>query len=185
MNRLKKDPPPAMSRTLAIATGAGRDNQERMPRDVQPRTNVEQYWAARALKAETTLSTRDTHKLEVQHLRDSEESKRSRELEALKRENETRHSRLERIILFLVGCIILQSGFVIYLLSHSVRDKQQPRRSLGHFTIPILSPFSSVVEQETSLVGTRTLTTLVVVVGVAGFFLIRTWLLDPKFKASP
>jgi hypothetical protein len=66
---------------------------------------------------------------------------------------------------------VLQSGFVIYLLSHAVRDKQ-PKRSLGHFTIPILSPFSSVVslcglssspgvdcalqvEQENSLIGTR------------------------------
>ena len=103
--------------------------------------------------------------------------------------------------LFLVGCTILQSGFVIYLLSHAVRDKQQPKRNLGHFTIPILSPFSSVVslcpflspqgidasrgmqvEQESSLIGTRTLTVLVVAVGVAGYFLIRTWLLDPGRK---
>ena len=78
MNRLRKDPPPAMSRTLAIATGAGSHyDQERTQYDVQPRTGVEQYWAARALKAETSLSTRDTHQLEVQHLRDSEETKRS------------------------------------------------------------------------------------------------------------
>jgi len=72
-----------MSRTLAIATGVGRDsshphyNQDRTQRDVYPRTNVEQYWVARALKAETSLSARDTHQLEVQHLRDSEETKRS------------------------------------------------------------------------------------------------------------
>jgi len=81
MNRLRKDPPPAMSRTLAIATGADRDsshyNQEHTQRDVRPRTSIEQYWAARALKAETSLSARDTHQLEVQHLRDSEETKRS------------------------------------------------------------------------------------------------------------
>jgi hypothetical protein len=69
MNRLRKDPPPAISRTLAIATGAGRDGShshaKTTQRDVQPRTSVEQYWAARALKAETTLSARDTHQLEV------------------------------------------------------------------------------------------------------------------------
>jgi hypothetical protein len=40
---------------------------------------------------------------------------------------------------------MLQSGFVIYLLFHTVRGKQQQGRNLGHFTIPILSPFSSVV----------------------------------------
>ena len=75
MNRLRKDPPPAMSRTLAIATGG--HNSLRTQRDVQPRTSVEQYWAARALKAETSLSVRDTHQLEVQHIRDSEETKRT------------------------------------------------------------------------------------------------------------
>jgi len=97
---------------------------------------------------------------------------------------------------------MLQSGLVIYLLSHAVRDKKRPGWSLGHFTIPILSPFSSVVslcavlfsssvdraswgmqvEQESSLIGTRTLTVLVVVVGVTAYFLIRTWLLDPRCK---
>ena len=65
-----------MSRTLAIATGVARDSHERMPRDVQPRTSAEQYWAARALKAETVLSTKDSHQLEVQHLRNSEETKK-------------------------------------------------------------------------------------------------------------
>ena len=77
MDRLGKDPPPGMSRTLAIATGAGLGSSQCTQRDVQPRANVEQYWAARALKAETSLSARDTHQLEVQHLRDSEETKRS------------------------------------------------------------------------------------------------------------
>jgi hypothetical protein len=38
------------------------------------------------------------------------------------------------------------------------------------------------VEQETSLIGTRMLTVLVLVVGVTGYFLIRTWLLDPNRK---
>jgi len=77
MNRLRKAPPQAMSRTLAIATGAGRGGLHDVQRDVQPKSSVEQYWAARALKAETALSVRDTHKLEVQHVRDSEETKRS------------------------------------------------------------------------------------------------------------
>lgn len=72
-----------MSKTLAIATGAvyntsrSRDDQERTQRDVQPRTGVEQYWAARALKAETSLTARETHQLEVQQVRDTEETKRS------------------------------------------------------------------------------------------------------------
>ena len=83
MNKLRKEPPQAISRTLAIATGAGHGgsrphhNQELTQRDIQPKTNVEQYWAARALRAETALSVGGTHKLEVQHLRESEETKRS------------------------------------------------------------------------------------------------------------
>ena len=44
------------------------------------------------------------------------------------------------------------------------------------------APWGMQVEQESSLIGTRTLTVLVVVVGVAGYFLIRTWLLDPRLK---
>ena len=43
-------------------------------------------------------------------------------------------------------------------------------------------PWGMQVEQESSFIGTRTLTVLVVVVGVAGYFLIRTWLLDPRLK---
>jgi hypothetical protein len=38
------------------------------------------------------------------------------------------------------------------------------------------------VEQESSLIGTRTLTVSVVAVAIAGYFLIRTWLLDPRCK---
>ena len=38
------------------------------------------------------------------------------------------------------------------------------------------------VEQESSVIGTRVLTVLVVVVGVAGYFLIRAWLLDARSK---
>lgn len=77
MNRLRKVPPPATSRTLAIATGGSHDSSRPYTLDVQPRASIEQYWAARALKAETSLSARDTHQLEVQHLRNSEETKRS------------------------------------------------------------------------------------------------------------
>ena len=79
MNKLRKEPPQAISRTLAIATGAGHcsSRPQLTQRDIQPKTSVEQYWAARALRAETALSVGGTHKLEVQHLRDSEETKRS------------------------------------------------------------------------------------------------------------
>jgi hypothetical protein len=59
------------ARTTAFAVG-------HMPSfDVQPRTNVEQYWAARALKAESFISARMAHDGEIQTLRTSEETKRA------------------------------------------------------------------------------------------------------------
>lgn len=43
---------------------------------VRPRTSVEQYWAARALVAETVLSTRVQHQKEVAEVRLGEEERR-------------------------------------------------------------------------------------------------------------
>ncbi|KAF8557501.1 hypothetical protein OG21DRAFT_272621 [Imleria badia] len=46
------------------------------PLAVAPRTKVEQYWATRALVAETLLSTRDRHQGELEEVRRMEERKR-------------------------------------------------------------------------------------------------------------
>lgn len=89
MNKLKspalsKPPSSAMStsisRTLALASAHSSSQltkTESPTFDVQLRTNVEQYWAARALKAESFISARITHEDEMRTLRSSEEFKRS------------------------------------------------------------------------------------------------------------
>lgn len=82
--------------------------------DVQPRTTVEQCWAARALKAESFISARMDHDDDIQTLRSSEESKRSVrtgaaniyvdplllqiELAAIRQENDARHTKLETLV---------------------------------------------------------------------------------------
>jgi hypothetical protein len=47
------------------------------PATVKPRTFVEQYWAARALVAETVLTTRVQHQREMAEVRLGEEEKRT------------------------------------------------------------------------------------------------------------
>jgi hypothetical protein len=42
----------------------------------QPRTATEQYWAARALTAETLLAAKDTHQLELKETTSAEDAKR-------------------------------------------------------------------------------------------------------------
>ena len=79
-----------MSRTLALASGYSYSQVAPFARttaafatdstpsfDTQPRSDVEQYWAARALKAESFISARMAHNDEIQTLRTSEEKKRA------------------------------------------------------------------------------------------------------------
>ena len=98
MNRLKKprpsEPSPAadasnasvMSRTMQLAVGGMKITSDSSlqrrgtwfsaPLDSAPHTKVEQYWAARALVAETLLSARDQHQAELAEVQRTEAQKR-------------------------------------------------------------------------------------------------------------
>jgi len=73
------------SASIAVQTKAHSFNTAEDPRTTwfsapaaaKPRTIVEQYWAARALVAETVLSTRVQHQKEVAEVRLGEEEKRT------------------------------------------------------------------------------------------------------------
>ena len=126
----------AMSRTmqLAVSSGlklstsrgddsnSGSTNLQRRstwfsaPLVAAPRTTVEQYWATRALVAETLLSARDGHRGELAEMRRIEEQKREvsfhwtipystddanhykREIGAVLHANDERQRRLERLM---------------------------------------------------------------------------------------
>ncbi|KAJ7662108.1 hypothetical protein DFH06DRAFT_1471691 [Mycena polygramma] len=149
--------PPALSQTYKAA--------------LQPRTSSEQYWAARALTAETLLAARLEHHREIRSLSYVEETKRARE-QAL---HDARHAKLEKLVLLLLG-ILLLLVFALLCIAHNAGSASHSRKAPGHFTIPILSPFTSVVEHETSVVGSKTLALFVLVFAGLAYFAFRHWL---------
>ncbi|TDL27851.1 hypothetical protein BD410DRAFT_761047 [Rickenella mellea] len=176
---------PSVSRTLSIALKepAHLNHPTKpirpLPAIVQPRSPGETYWAVRALTAETLLAARREHYTELHELSRSEDVRRARELAAAKAASDVWHSKLEKIICSLLVTIISFSLAVTYLsISNSSRHPPQISRwSLpSHFTIPILSPFTSVTEHESSVVGFRVMAVGVVVLGLLAYALIRHWM---------
>jgi len=141
------------------------------PVDVKPRTIVGQYWAARALVAETVLSTRVQHQKEVAEVRLGEEEKRTKEITALIQANELRQSRLEKFVAALVACLMVLFLVVLYMWMHD----SPKTKAASHFTIPILSPFSSVVEHETGIISATSVTIFIVVMGILSYAIFRHW----------
>ncbi|KAJ7057197.1 hypothetical protein C8F01DRAFT_346317 [Mycena amicta] len=91
---------------------------------VQPRTRVEQYWAARAFAAETTL-------LGYEH----SELRRAKDQEL----HDARHAKLERLVLILIALIaFIVLGLLALTFSHSHSPRNAKSRPAKHFTIPIL-----------------------------------------------
>ncbi|KAG0703543.1 hypothetical protein DFH29DRAFT_436105 [Suillus ampliporus] len=178
---------PPMSRTMQIASGslavertsAHNSTLEytktawfSAPATAKPRTFVEQYWAARALVAETVLTTRVQHQREIAEVRLGEEEKRTNQIAALVRANEQRQSRLEKFVAVLVACFMLLFLVLLYILLLHDSPKS---KGASHFTIPILSPFTSVVEHETGVITAKTVTIFIVVLGVLSYAVFRHW----------
>ncbi|KDR80371.1 hypothetical protein GALMADRAFT_136861 [Galerina marginata CBS 339.88] len=188
-NKLKKPP---MSATLALATSNSNSFQQSYyatPKThidmMQPLTATEQYWATRALKAEALLAAQETHQKEVRTLGHAQDMKRERELGLLAKEHKEKHAALEKLLMLLAILVAMLVVVIIYLSTHYTRhsmllhQKQQggwwSTIGASHFTIPILSPFTSVVEQETSVVGTRLIGTLAAITACLAFLAFRHW----------
>ncbi|KAG1737546.1 uncharacterized protein EDB91DRAFT_482713 [Suillus paluster] len=142
------------------------------PAAAKPRTHVEQYWAARALVAETVLTTRVQHQKEMAEVRLGEEEKRTNQIAALVRANEQRQSRLEKFVVVLVACFMLLFLVLLYML---VLHDSPKSKGASHFTIPILSPFTSVVEHEIGAISARSVSVFIVVLGVLSYAIFRHW----------
>lgn len=126
----------------------------------KPTSSAAQYWAARALTAEALLSARETHHAEMQSLSHAEDAKRNREISNLAKEHKERYVWLERLVIVLLASLCSLVALVIYLAAHYTRQTsvRHPWSLPSHFTIPILSPFTSVVEHETSVIGSKVIT---------------------------
>ncbi|KAG2159275.1 uncharacterized protein EDB93DRAFT_277095 [Suillus bovinus] len=142
------------------------------PATAKPRTFVEQYWAARALVAETVLTTRVRYQKEMVEARLGKEEKQTNQLAALVRASEERQSRLEKFVVALLTCFMLLFLALIYIL---LRDSPKAKGA-SHFTIPILSPFTSVVEHETGIISARSISFFIVVLGILSYAIFRHWL---------
>lgn len=134
------------------------------PAAAKPRTLVEQYGAARALVAETVLTTRVQ-----QEMRLGKEEKQTDQFAALLRASEQRQSRLEMFVAALVACFMLLFLALIFIL---LRDSPKSKGA-SHFTIPILSPFTSVVEHETGIISARFVSIFIIVLGILSYAIFR------------
>ncbi|KAF8330120.1 hypothetical protein F5887DRAFT_99261 [Amanita rubescens] len=121
---------------------------------------VWQDWITRALNAEAMLSARD--KEQALHL------KQHLEREAI----------LERLVHILLAIVAALIFALIYQANlHHLHDTKRNRwSSPAHFTIPILSPFTSVIEHETSVVSSRTIAVLICVAGCVLYLVLRYWI---------
>ncbi|KAG2076289.1 hypothetical protein BDR04DRAFT_1090285, partial [Suillus decipiens] len=149
---------PLVSRTMQIASWYS------APAAAKPRTLVEQYGAARALVAETVLTTRVQ-----QEMRLGKEEKQTDQFAALLRASEQRQSRLEMFVAALVACFMLLFLALIFIL---LRDSPKSKGA-SHFTIPILSPFTSVVEHETGIISARFVSIFIIVLGILSYAIFR------------
>ncbi|KAF9455672.1 hypothetical protein BDZ94DRAFT_1178921 [Collybia nuda] len=140
-----------------------------------PTSANEQYWAARALTAEALLSAQEGHYHEIRNVASEEDAKRIREISMLMEQHKEKYAGLEKLVIALLAAICLLVALVIYLATHHTRHAaQRSRWSLpSHFTIPILSPFTSVVEHETSVIGSRTIIALFALTAGVAYLLIR------------
>ncbi|KAF9267379.1 hypothetical protein L218DRAFT_1060923 [Marasmius fiardii PR-910] len=164
-----------MSRTMVEAMKPQTLRSQRLL-SVFPRSQNEQYWAARALSAETLLIARTEHHLEIRDLTRYQDEKRTA---SLNRTHEDRLVKMEKLVLNLIGALCLFSAalFFVYVTNATGNPRHDPRnRSFTHFTIPILSPFASVVEHESSVIGTKTIAAISMILAILVYFMFQHWI---------
>ncbi|KAJ4490394.1 hypothetical protein J3R30DRAFT_3277116 [Lentinula aciculospora] len=146
--------------------------------NLYPRSQSEQYWAVRALTAETLLSARKEHFEDLQTVTILQETKRVTEVAQLTKLYDERLVKLEKLLVILLGVLFILtfSVFFSHLAStHGGQKDSISRSQWAHFTIPILSPFASVVEHEVSVVGSKTILGLCLIIASLAYVLLRHW----------
>ncbi|KAJ3984355.1 hypothetical protein F5890DRAFT_1517784 [Lentinula detonsa] len=144
-----------------------------------PRSESEQYWTARALKAETLLISKKEHFEHLQSVTVEQETKRVTEVAQLTKLYDERLVKLERLLAILLGVLFLLTFLTFFsnlFLTHQGREARSAQNQWPHFTIPILSPFASVVEHEVSVVGSRTIFGSCLIIAGLAYFLLRHWI---------
>jgi len=200
MNQLRKQSPasamtttppasPPHSRTMMFAKATTQMTVPAISSFVEPNAMLkqekrvkmasgEQYWAARALTAETMLSAVASHQEELRVVAATHEEKRTQEIAALHEHHHRKQTKLERLALLLVTWLIVMMTVTMYLLARGHHYTPPPSKWAAplHFTIPFLSPFTSVVEQEHSVVSTRVMALMVLAFAATCYGCFRYWL---------
>ncbi|KAF8875306.1 hypothetical protein BD779DRAFT_1476129 [Infundibulicybe gibba] len=118
-----------------------------------------QHWRTRALTAEALLAAQHTHTSELRAVLAAADAKRQSEVASVAREYEARYAGMERAFYILAATLLT----VLALAAYALHKRPTPSRAAMHFTVPILSPWTSVVEHETSVVGAKALIGLALV----------------------
>ncbi|KAH9054236.1 hypothetical protein EDB87DRAFT_1647711 [Lactarius vividus] len=138
-----------------------------------PDSSAARYWAARAVTAEVLLTERSKHAHELRGVIHKEDAKRREEIAVLHGAHEARQRKMEWIV---IGCIaVLAVDVLCLLVTHSSRASP-PTPTTSHFTIPVLSPFTSVVEHETSAWGARIIIPGLMIAATLAWGIFRHWI---------
>ncbi|KAJ4495248.1 hypothetical protein C8R41DRAFT_828402 [Lentinula lateritia] len=144
--------------------------------NLYPQSKSVHYWAARALTAETLLAAGMEHSENLRSVTVSQETKRATEVAQLTKLYDKRLAKLEKLLVTLLGVLFTITFLTFFsqlTLIHGGRKDTSTRSQWAHFTIPILSPFASVVEHEVSVVGSKTIVGLGLVISGLAYLLLR------------
>ncbi|TBU26313.1 hypothetical protein BD311DRAFT_762984 [Dichomitus squalens] len=142
---------------------------------LHPVSAIEQYWAMRAERAEALLNAHERYKRELDDVSVSHEQRRSRELAELNARYARECAHVTRMVWICLGALTITVCVLFYVVfRYAPRVPSDPSRSSAvHYTIPILSPFSSVIEHETSAVNVPLVAVLLIIMGLFGFLWFR------------
>ncbi|GAW10376.1 hypothetical protein LENED_012634 [Lentinula edodes] len=146
------------------------------PLNLYPHFKSVNYWTARALTAETLLAAGIGHSENLQNVTVSQETKKATEIAQLTKLYDERLAKLEKLLITLLGVLFTITFLTFFsqlTLIHGGRKDTSTRSQWAHFTIPILSPFASVVEHEVSVVGSKTIIGLGLVISGLAYLLLR------------
>ncbi|KAI0293877.1 hypothetical protein B0F90DRAFT_1821770 [Multifurca ochricompacta] len=143
----------------------------------KPDSSIAHYWAARAVTAEVLLAERHKHTDELRSVMYGEDVKRRTEVAALQEVHEEHQKKMERMVLCCVAALAITIfGLLVTHVLHTPTPLTSTRRTASHFTIPILSPFTSVVEHETSAWGARIIVPALIIVSTFAWGVVRHWM---------
>ncbi|KAI5827077.1 hypothetical protein K523DRAFT_247603 [Schizophyllum commune Tattone D] len=142
--------------------------------------SAEQYWTTRALAGESLHSVHLHYQEKLHQAVAEQEWKREREMATLAEKHKEEQRRKETFMLTLLVGTFITLLMTLHVAGRATQPPPPNKWLSTHFTIPILSPFASVVEHEASIVGTKVLSVCVLVFGAVAYASIRYWLSRPR-----